>query len=228
MRPKLLVFLLLASAFTACKKSTKLNQGPLSEQDAAEILANAILPEYNGLLAQAGQAVQFSHKLNACGSTKDSLISASNVHANFPSSCSYHLAWTYGLNCATNQLNINYSGQTTYDGAHFSSSMQKSATGFVSGMDAGLPNYQLNLSVSGDGTEVKKAVGATTIKSHIELKAVDLQYNKISGLPVSGDIDLTISDASASAYTYTGKFTCTGNKSGQIILNSGNVYPISW
>lgn len=219
--------LLVVTVMISCKKRNVTPLGTLSEQDAVELLVNAVLPDYNGMLAQANQSVVFASRPLACGMSIDTVCMASATYRNFPQAASYQLQWHGLADCASGDFQCSINGSISYDGAHFSSAVNLSATGMVLKSLPGDSLQTVQLSVQLDGSQAKKAIGAYGVKTQITSKSTGLSYSKSDHQLRSGNISLTLREV-ATGNVYSGVFICRSAHQGTLKMQTGASYSVNW
>jgi len=213
--------LVIIIAFAACKSNSGAPSYPVTEEDAAVVISNALLPQYGGLLAHINDGIRFDQK-SVCGIAKDSLVTWANQSASSPLTYKSNLQWHYQINCADSVLSGTYVGSINYSGSHFSA--DNTCTGILSCSPQTNQTYKIGLILNIAGTDAKKEVGANKLTTNIDLKSTDILVSKVTGLVVSGQIQVSIH---LSYYNYAGTFKFLGNRQATLVLNSGAAYNLS-
>jgi len=213
--------LIIILMFTMCKSNSGTPNYPVTEEDAAVVISNAILPQYGGLLAHINDGVRLDQKM-ACGVKKDSLIVWSNQNASSPLTCNSSLQWHCQINCADSIFNGTYSGSINYSGSHFSA--DNTCNGILScGLQAN-QIYKIGFTLNIAGTDAKKEAGANKLTTNLDLKSTNIMVSKVTGLVLSGQIQVSVN---ISYYNYAGTFKFLGNHQATLVLNSGTAYNLS-
>ena len=207
---------------TSCKTDSGMPNYPVTEEDAAEIISNAVLSQFGGLLAHINDGLQFEQK-SACGMAKDTLITHTSQGSSSPLSFQNSLQWHYQVNCADKALSGAYTGNITYSGSHFTADNTCSGT-LTCVTAANTSNYKISLKLTISGTDHKKAVDVNPLNTSIDIQSAEVMADKVSCQPVSGQIQVSIH---ISYYTYSGTLKFTANHTAVLTLNSGVAYNLS-
>jgi hypothetical protein len=195
----------------------------LSETDAAAMIANDLLPQYGGLIAQLSNCAGLSQSAkNYCGIQKDSILKNNNPATAYVI-YSYNALWHYTYNCANQYLIIAFNGTCNYDGSTFTANDQYSGTFNLSGPSAS--NYQLGLSQKRSGKQRLKGIAMPAINTTLECQSDNVLIDQTLKKVRSGSVTLRFS---GDHFNYNGTFTFTGGSKGVLVLNSGKTYPVSW
>jgi hypothetical protein len=213
--------LLIILVVSSCKSNSGKPNYPVTEEDAAEVVSNAVLSQYGGLLGHINSGVQLEQK-TFCGVFRDSLIIWTNQGASTPLSGHNSLQWHYQRNCADGSLNGTYSGGINYDGPRFTADNHCNATITCTPQKASV--YKATIILNLQGTDHKKAVGINSLKTDINIQATDVIVDTSSGQIVSGQAKVYIH---ISYYDYSGTFKFLGNHLATLTLNSGIVYNLN-
>lgn len=217
----LVSILIIILTFTMCKSNSGTPNYPVTEEDAAVVISNAILPQYGGLLAHINDGNRFYQK-TFCGIAKDSLVTWANQSTSSPLTYKSSLQWHYQINCADSVLSGTYSGSINYNGSHFSA--DNTCTGILSCSPQPNQTHKVGLTLNIEGTDAKKEVGANKLTTNINLKSTDILLSSATGQVVSGQIQVSIH---ISYYNYAGTFKFLGNRQATLVLNSGVAYNLS-
>jgi len=214
--------LILIISLASCKTNSGTPNYPVTEEDAAELISNAVLPQYGGLISHIDNGVQFIQR-PVCGITCDTttVLSGQMQPVSTPLTAKYSLQWHYRLNCTDGSFNGTYSGIINYSGAHFSA--DNTCTGTLTYMPQ-LSGYKVGLNFTIDGTDAKKAVDANSLKTNITIQSTEILVDKTTGQITSGQLQVAIH---ISYYDYTGTFKFLGNHTASLVLNSGKAYNLS-
>jgi len=219
----LISILIIIISLASCKTNSGTPNYPVTEEDAADLISNAVLPQYGGLINHINNSVQFLQR-PVCGITCDTttVLGGQAQPGSTPLSAKCSLQWHYQLNCSDKSLNGTYSGLINYSGAHFSA--DNTCTGTLTCVPQLNAGYKVGLNFSIDGTDVKKAVDANNLKTNITIQGTDVLIDKTTGQVTSGQLQVAIH---ISYYNYSGTFKFGGNHSASLVLNSGKTYNLS-
>ncbi len=216
-------------SMVACQKSSPADGlYRVTEEDAASIISNCILPQYGGMLVQVNSCLSSTAKFaDNCVISKDSTLSGTSL-SNALISFNYNQQWHYLKNCMDSSFKATYKGGNNYEGVRFSSNDQSSGSYlFVTNAQVrGL--YQLNVNMERTGSQRVKQVGQHTFSSTVTCGGLNIVINKGSGKIQSGKMNVQMTGSSGSPFSYAGTFTFSGNNKGVLILNSGLAYHLSW
>jgi hypothetical protein len=223
--------ILIGVSFTACKKdASPTTTATVTEQNAADLTTDAIVPENAGLVTQVNSSVTiYKTSTLSCGVQKDSTLAKSSASGATPS-YDYSLNWNYLLDCSAETLTFNFTGNSTYNGVDMSSN-DTSTGGFVLGsLQPSATQYDLNASYSRSGSQTSKVARQYTFTSNLKIVAADLKIDKTTQAIVSGTATVSITGASSSgkSFTFSGTVTFLGGGKATLVLNSGASYPIQW
>lgn len=213
--------LMIIITFATCKTNSGTPNYPITEEDAASVISNAVLPQYGGLLAHLNDGISLGQK-PVCGTAKDSLIIWASQSTSSPITYKTSLQWHYQINCATNALSGTYSGSISYSGSRFSA--DNTCNGILTCTPQTSSAYKISLTLNIAGTDAKKEVGANKLTTNIDVQSSEIMVDKVSGQVISGKMQVNIH---ISYYTYTGTFKFLGNGQATLVLNSGTVYNLS-
>lgn len=194
---------------------------PVTEEDAAEIISNAVLAQFGGMLTHVNNGCQFA-QAPVCGVTKDTLITAASQNSTAPLSFKSSVQWHYSINCTDKALNATYTGNVNYSGPHFTA--DNTYTGTLTCTPQTTSNYKISFKLNIDGTDHKKAVDVNPLNTSIVLQSNEVVVDKTSGQVVSGQMQVSIH---ISYYNYSGTFKFLGNHTASLVLNSGAVYNLN-
>jgi hypothetical protein len=228
-----IVIALLSVSISACKKAdvditdtTKVVL-PISEANAADMIAEFISPANAGFVTQIDDAINLKNWNGVyCGLIKDTTIVRSSTT---PVAYAYNFKWKARVNCSglfTDGTSSSCDGTGEYNGVNYSSKGQYSGVVFI-----GYPWPKVNYKVSSNftGTVITKSKASGQVyNTTIKLTAFDagITFDKkiISG---TSKIDF-MAEASGKEFKYAGNINFTGANTADLVLNSGTVYKITW
>jgi hypothetical protein len=216
---------------SSCKKDN--SAATVTEADAAQLTTDAVTPTSGGMVDQLNRSVTTYNAVTfSCGVQKDSSFAIASTAGASPS-YSYNLMWNYNLTCSgvtPSQLTFNFTGAGSYNGPLMSSS-DNSKGGFVlTGLGASSTQYIFNTTYSRTGTTISKILKQNTFNSVISITGTNVAVDKTSQEIVSGTATVSIQATSSSgkSFTFNGTITFLGNKTANLVLNSGKTYAIQW
>jgi hypothetical protein len=220
-------------SISACKKDASSTSTTVTEADAAELSADAIVPANGGLTIQASSSVSMyadaSTKLS-CGIKKDTTITGASIAGAVPS-YSYSLNWNYQLDCDTNpqQFTFNFTGSSAYSGALMTSNDSSTGT-FLVATTPLASDYTVNTSYERKGNQTSKVGRQNSFTSDLKITSSNVMIDKTSQEIVSGTGSISITGATTGgkSFSFGGTVKFLGGKKATVTLNSGVSYPIQW
>jgi hypothetical protein len=221
----------LAINLSSCKKDASTTT--VTEADAAQLSTNAVAPSSGGMVDQLNRSVTtYNTSTFSCAVVKDSSYTIASAAGATPA-FSYNLMWNYNLACSgatPSQLTFNFTGTGSYDGPLMSSS-DNSKGGFVmTGFGATPTQYIFNTTYTRTGTTTSKIARQYTFSSVITITGTNIAVDKTTQEIASGTAAVTIQATSSSgkSFNFSGTITFLGNKTANLVLNSGKTYVIQW
>ncbi len=226
------VLLLAFGMFSACNKEEE-QVTTVSEEDAVEVIENALVVESEGLTAEIEDAAQvadeYAEKAEVpCGETFDSTVvytlANSYITANYTSD------WAWTLSCNQQNIPTTLDFTRTTDGEYETTRMlsDDSATG-VWTMDNLLLGdaYIINGSYSRTGNQESKVRNMPTFTSTVEFDLTDVNVDKDLYRISSGTATFTISGTGSGGrnFQYTGEIIFLGDGAATITIND-NTYSV--
>ena len=222
----------LALNVSSCKKDSSAST-TVTEADAAQLSTDAVTPSTGGMVDQVNRSVTtYNTSTFSCAVVKDSSYTIASAAGATPS-FSYNLMWNYNLACSgatPSQLTFNFTGTGSYDGPLMSSS-DNSKGGFVmTGFGASATQYSFNTTYSRAGTTTSKILRQYTFNSVITITGTNIAVDKTTREIASGTAAVSVQATSSSgkSFTFSGTITFLGNKTANLVLNSGKTYVIQW
>ena len=194
------------------------------EVDAAAIIANAILPQYGGMVGQIYNVQSIALIPAICGTQKDSVLAGANQN-NAVILFNYHLLWHFSHTCGNNGLNASFTGDNSYEGLNYISKDQTSGNWVYLNQST---TCILTGSAVRSGNERLKGIGSNSFASTIEFNHVNITIDPLSKQIITGQLEVKMYDTSSNDFYYNGNITFSGSNRATLILNSGRTYPFSW
>jgi len=220
---------------TACKKDTSTStSATVTEADAVQMTNDAVSTSSGGMTAQTNSSVTLyatadaTVNIAACGATKDTTTAASYTGSGY--SFSYSLSWNYILNCASQNITLNYTGSSNYSGLLTTISGTCTGTDVLTGISVSSTTYALTGSYERKGNSTSKVGQQKSFTSDLVISTTNAQVSKTTSEIVSGTAAVTLTGATSGGktFSFSGTLTFLGNKTGKLVMNSGNSYNISW
>lgn len=222
------------TAFLACSKENN-NENAITEEEAAEVVVQAVAPESGGIAAQMESAAKVSNNvsyLSYCGLQKDSTIAGASV-SGAAVSWAYNFNWNWLLSCnegSADKFELTFTGTSSYDGPRMSATHNSNAAITVTGLGYSSTAYTINETLVRLGTHTSKIRRQITFTSEATFNAVNVKVDKLTRKIVSGTASLTIEGTTSAGrtFSYEGTLTFNGNNKGTLVLNSGHSFLIQW
>ena len=218
---------------SACKKDATTTSSPtVTEADAVQMTTDAVTSSTGGMTAQTTTSVTLyaaEAPVLTCGTTKDTTITGASV-AGTPYTFAYSLNWNYLLNCNTQEFTLNYTGSSSYSGLLTSTNGSCVGTDVLTGIAPTAANYALTGSFERKGSATSKVGQQKSFTSDLKIATTNALVNKTTMEIISGTASVTLTGATSGgrSFSFGGTLTFLGNKTGKLVLNSGNSYSISW
>jgi hypothetical protein len=233
--PKFLVAAVVAAGLafnvSSCKKDNSTTT-TVTEADAAQLSTDAVTPSTGGMVDQVNRSVNtYNTSTFSCAVVKDSSYTIASAAGATPT-FSYNLMWNYNLACSgvtPSQLTFNFTGTGSYDGPLMSSS-DNSKGGFLMTGFGAPTQYSFNTTYCRTGTTTSKILRQYTFNSVITITGTNIAVDKTTQEIASGTATVSIQATSSSgkSFNFNGTITFLGNKTANLVLNSGKTYVIQW
>ncbi len=225
--------LIMLLALGACKKNDSVSVN-ITTDEAASLMASSLSTNTNGFITASADIMvnsQSVYDLNiACGSSKTYTATHQSTAGATPA-YNNTFAYTYTLNCNTNNLPDNVTGTAadngSFDGPNLSSTNAGTATFRVAGLVPTSAAYVVNGEYKRTGTFALKVGSKSTGTTTVDIVISNLVINKTSKVVLSGTATFTVtgSTTNRSNFNYSGNITFTGNGTAAVTI-SGSVYVI--
>ncbi len=219
-------------SFFSCKKEQD-NSTAVSEEEAAEVMVQAVDPGSAGLVLQTSTSVSVSLAgLNSadCGASKTSQTSSQGGIGT--RTYSYNLSWTRVLTCINavpSKFEHSFTGTSSYNAPRMSSSDSAEGTFVITGLEPGTTELTIVQSYTRNGTQQSKVNNARSFTSktvvQTNLKAARVTQQITSG---TGTITVTGTASTGENFSYTGTLTFLGSNKATLAVSGGNTYTIQW
>jgi hypothetical protein len=226
------IAILTLAGVTACKKDSSTSSTPtVTEADAVQMTSDAVTTSTGGMTAQTTTSTTLyaaEAPVITCGATKDTTIAATYTGSGY--SYSYTLSWNYALNCASQAFILNYTGSSNYSGLLTTTNGSCIGTDTLTGIGPTSANYALTGSFERKGTSTSKVGQQKSFTSDLKISTTNALVSKSTDEITSGTATVTLTGATSGGKTFSfgGTLTFLGNKTGKLVMNSGNSYNISW
>ncbi len=235
-RINLLQFLALVLAIgllSGCNKEEEQQVTTVSEEDAVEVVENALKVESEGLTAEVEDAAQvadeYAEKTEVpCGETFDStaVYSLTNTYI----TADYTSSWSWTLSCNQQNIPTTLDFTRTTEGDYETTRMvsDDSATGAWTLDNLLLGDaYTINGSYVRTGSQESKVRNMTTFSSTVEFALADVNVDKDLYRITDGTATFTISGTGSGgrSFQYTGEIIFLGDGAATITIN-GNTYSV--
>ena len=227
----LTLFTLLMIFFSSCKKGEDTNA--VSEEEAAEVMTQAVDPASGGLVLQTSNAASISLTgLNTadCGVTKSS--QTSNQGGTAARTYSYSLNWSRLLTCTNavpSKFEHNFSGTSSYNTPRMSSNDNSEGAFTITGLEPSATELTLTQNYTRNGTQQSKVRNTRSFTSktviQTNLKAIKGTQQITSG---TGTISINGTASTGESFSYTGTLTFLGGNKATLVVSGGNTYTIQW
>lgn len=217
--------------FSSCQKELPADSGFIvTEKDAAEVIANSIIPTYGGLISKINNTVTLAQNTTLiCGINKDSTIVSAVAKSNLAIEFDYVLNWHYWRNCADQSTKFSLGGTNNYSGIHYSASDKSNGVFSLLTKTPAIANiYTIQLFQTRTGSVLKKDIGNKAFTSTVILQSDSVYVDKLTGKILSGKISIKISGTSASPFAYSGQFTFINDHKATLKITQGNSYELAW
>jgi hypothetical protein len=227
---KRILSLLIASLMLfSCNDDENVNAS-ISEEEAAEVVAQAVIGTSGGETGQIESAAKIAEDVVSCGVQKDSSISKSNLPG---AAVTYllNLNWDYSLTCGENAVfQSSFSGNTVYDAPRMSSNDQSTGSFTITDFGPTSATYTFNSSYVREGTQVSKVGSKRSFSSKTEITSANIKVDKGTRKILSGEAAVAISGSASTGErcSYSGTITFNGSQKATLKFQNGSTYSISW
>jgi hypothetical protein len=225
----ILSFVIISLLLVSCREDENVDPS-ISEDEAAEVVAQAVSGSSGGETGQIESAARIAEDVKTCGIQKDSSISKQNQSG---AAITYliNLSWNYKLTCAPNSVfQSSFTGNTTYDAPRMSSNDQSTGTFTISDFGNSSTSYTYNSSYTREGSQVSKIRNKRTFTSKTVVTSSNIKIDKTTLKILSGEAAVTIigSASTGEGFSYSGTITFNGNQKAILKFQNGSSYNISW
>jgi hypothetical protein len=227
----------LALSISSCKKDDNNNSGgdtnAVSEEEVAQLTADAVSPENGGFVAQTENSVMLCALTPmVCGMVKDSTVGGASA-AGAARSFSYMFDWHYALSCdgsVPKKMSFSFNGHSSFDGPRMASSDSCSGGLEVVNLLSSFTAYRVNATYMRTGSQTSRIGDKTNFTSTLKLTASEVIIDKLTRQIKSGTAHVEVSGKSSTgkSFTFGGNLTFLGAKTGELVLNSGVKYSVNW
>ena len=226
-----LSFAVLAMVFTACEKTE--TETDLTDEEAAEIVENAVSPETGGFSTQMTEAaivadlIIVKHPL--CGKQFDStrVIKKTSGARTFD----YTFDWTWGMVCDSNNdpqaINYSYTMDGTYDTPRWSSDDDASHTFQLTGLAPADPFFLYDGNYTRNGFQASKVGQQRSVTSVFTASTTGTEIDKNTHEVHTGTVNFSLTGSVSNGNTFSkvGTIVFNGNGTATITIN-GNTWTI--
>jgi hypothetical protein len=225
----LIVSLLPALALFSCK-SDGLEE--ISNEEAAEMVENAVVENTEGLTAQTIDMANIALALvSRCGESGDSVISRAGTRGGV--TYSYVFGWDWSLTCSPlsvpQSFALSYAGGGTYATARMTSADSASGAFILTGLQPSSPDLSYSGTFTRNGTQTLTSRRKTTdVETVLNISTTNLTYNKASGEISGGTCTVALTtEVDGNLQSHTGSLVFNGGRTATLTLN-GMTYNLSW
>jgi len=232
-----------AMAIPSCKKDDNDSIPALSEGEASELIATAVVDNNGGLMYQTDGAVgianayyatrQAGRQSDDCGKNHEGSILLESP-AN--SSLVYKFAWNWSwlLDCTPNNeiksLTVKYNGRIKYSSTEASLNDSSVAVFKISGLETDSANLTLDQAFNRTGTLSYKIDLLNTYATTLNYVSSNVKVSKETGKIVSGTatVDYKVISITGKTFSYSGTITYLGSYKATLKLKSGTTVDLNW
>lgn len=217
---------------TSCKKENTENAA-ITEEDAVEVMTQAVSDESGGLSVQTEDAAKIANTTDlVCGQLSDTSFSGQNS-AGAVITYNYSVQMSRQLTCNGNvpqQFTFNYTGQNSYNAPRMSSGDNTTAGFVITGLEPSATQYVFNQQYVRNGTQQSKIRYQRSFTSTLTITSSNIVVNKATQKIVSGSatVQFAGSTSGGGSVSYGGTITFLGNSQATLALNNGNNYSLQW
>ncbi|MFL3664161.1 MAG: hypothetical protein ACJ04Q_09165 [Flavobacteriales bacterium] len=232
-----MILMLVAVAFSSCKKDKEDDPIVFQDEDAVEAVESSLITQSNGITAtietaatkMAGDSLYTSTPTLNCGETYADNFNESNSSGNY--SYNYSGSRNYKLYCTPNNTPDYVEYHRTLSGVYstprMSSDDNAEANWVISNLDTANTTIFFNGSYQRLGTQVSKVRNQNTFTSTINYSLTNIEVDKTTHKILSGNASITlIVTFAGNQYNFSGNITFNGNNTATLVLN-GNTYTIN-
>lgn len=239
---KLAIFSCLAFALTSCNQENENPDLSISEEEAAEVIFNAVDGDSGGILDQSESLGSFSSQIPSQGEEARYASNSFNFTCGTPQTYEWsqeitktnaQIAWdylvTWTVNCSMNripsQIVFALAGNSSYESPRISSADSNTIQWTFSGIEPTAEQYQLGLTMERIGNQVSYINETKQFSSKLNLSADNLTLEKSETGVILGKVQVSLSGTGSGGETFAYGGTLE-LKSTQVILtlNSGQVF----
>ncbi len=224
------ILIIIFQLCSCAKDSQTAKEFIVTEQDAAEVISNSILPTYGGLISKITNVVNLSQNLSGkCGMSNDTTLFNPALKSNLAIDFTYKLNWRYWTNCNDLSIQFGVTGTNNYSGIHYSVTDQSNGIYTLTPKTFGSINvYKVKISQTRTGNALKKDIGNKTFTDTIVLQSDSVNVDKMTGKIISGRISMTLYGKSSSGFRFTGDFVFINEHKATLTITGGGSYDVSW
>lgn len=206
----------------------------VSEEEAAEVVTNAVAADVEGMTAEVEEAAEMAEAYayaSYCGMSFDSTL----THADNSGirTYDYTFAWDWTLNCTSLNIpeSLTYSSASTgsYEVPRMSSSDGGTHNFTIAGLNLSSTEFIYNGTYSRSGTQQSNINTQNSFTSNLQVTASNVTIEKSTQTITGGTATITLSGSGSggTAFSFPGTLVFNGNQSATLTLN-GNTYQIQW
>lgn len=231
--------------FASCNNDdNEISASNISEEEAAETIGMAVLPETGGLIEQTTESVTFiegnSSDYSKSLDVKNDYSCDQNYGTSFIRSFdngvySYNAdySWNWIVNCENgivSSFNYDLNGTNAYNSPRMSSDDKITATIAVSGLDDTETEYTINQTHNRSGSQNSSVRNENSFTSSLSFHTTNLTMLKANHNITSGSMSVAFvgQTSNGNVYDYSGELVFHGNQTATLTMGSGNTYNFSW
>jgi hypothetical protein len=206
------------------------NEYSVSEQDAAEVISNSILPTYGGLISTIRNTINLTQSAPVqCGVSNDTTL-VNPLQNNISAiEFNYKLHWRYYRMCNDPNMQFSVIGDNNYNGIHYSAKDVCNGLFLLTPKTLAQINlFKIKVLQTRTGNIIKKDIGNKTFSYTINLQSDSINVDRKTGNIISGKIVISFFRTSASAFNYMGDFDIIDNHKATLKIHGGAAYNLSW
>ena len=230
MKNKLLIGLLVIVGLVSCKKEDD-NTEPISESEMVEIVENAYSIESGGLQAIIEESIEIMEEEDLPCNTI-ALYQWPQEVVGFNFYWRYEWNWQWTKMCEDNaplELTFEMDGEGEFERPRWKAIDSMAYTYSIQGIQTS-DNYTYNGTYEREGTSYSKVISDRTLKTKLVLNSVDVLVSKTTEEILSGKSDYTFyaEDGYGNKMNESGTITYLGDRTAQLITQSGDKFSIVW
>jgi hypothetical protein len=220
---------------TSCSKDeTSSSTNDVNEEDAAEIITQAVDPNNGGIVLNLELAATLSiSNVNPanCGVSKDSTVTRSYTGTN--RSYQHNFSWNRLLTCTgttPSQYAHHISGTGKYTSTRLTTNDQATADLTLTGLDPASTQVTINHTYTQTGNKQSNIRFERSFTSTLVQKATNIKVDKATRQIVSGTTDVTLTGTgpNGGTFSYAATLTYLGNRKANLVFKNGAAYNIQW